>query len=232
MLKISIRIFIVLALVAATVFSSYYFTQKPGKSEPSVKMELPEKIGDFTGEPVEVSESEIALLPDDTEFAKMLYTDSTGNQVSCQIVLAGADQRSIHRPEVCLPGQGWRINSSQVIAIPIEGGRTLRVMELVLTQQVPGPDGKPRTLTSIFNYWFVGNGLTTPSHLVRRLHNYRDLLLHNINHRWAYMIVSGHVTEGFAPNGKSFEETQKMLRDFIAEIAPQIIPADALAAPR
>jgi hypothetical protein len=54
------------------------------------------------------------------------------------------------------------------------------------------------------------------------------MLLHNTNHRWAYVIVSAPILDGFAPKGRNAEQTLELLKEFIATLAPQIIKPRAL----
>jgi hypothetical protein len=188
-----------------------------------VIMDLPERISGFTGEDQPVSEAELRMLPKDTEFAKKAYKDGEGNQVATQIVLAGGEKRSIHRPEICLPAQGWNLKVGEAVPITLNDGRTLDVMRLIISRPVEIRPGVTKELTSIFLYWFVGKNMTTPYHWMRLAHTNWDKVVHNINHRWAYVIVSAPVLEGFAPNGKNQEQTMKMLESFVGEIAPQIM---------
>jgi hypothetical protein len=83
--------------------------------------------------------------------------------------------------------------------------------------------GEHKQLNSIFLYWFVGKDMTTPFHWMRLVHANWDRVVHNINHRWAYIVVSAPVLEGFTPQGKSEAETMKMLESFVAELAPEIM---------
>ena len=213
---------VVLGLLGVTIVAMFTINPETGVSEAAVRMELPDTLGVYRGEDQEVSESERAILPKDTQFAKKLYTGN-GSQILCQIVLAGAEKRSIHRPEICLPGQGWSLKSGQVVPVRLPNGSTLEVMELRLGRPVMTSDGSQRELTSLFYYWFVGKGSTTPHHLTRILKTNLDMLLHNINHRWAYIIVSSPVWAGLRPDGKTEEETRAELTKFISEIAPLIM---------
>ncbi|GAB4168391.1 MAG: hypothetical protein Fur0032_06650 [Terrimicrobiaceae bacterium] len=209
-------------MVGAVVAFSLYGTPEAGVSESAVNMDLPDQIAGYVGTDQKVSESELAILPKDTEFAKKLYSDGS-SEIHCQIVLAGAEKRSIHRPEVCLPGQGWTVKSGQVVPVKLADGRTLDVMQLTIGRPVTLPDGSKKELTSLFYYWFVGKGTTTPHHLVRILKTNMDMLLHNVNHRWAYVIVSSPVWEGFRPGGKNEAETRQQLTEFIGQLAPRIL---------
>jgi EpsI family protein len=217
------RTAVVLALVGLAAAACFWGSPTVGLSESGVNMHLPEKVGGYTGKELPVSESEIAILPSDTEFAKKLYSDGRGEEIQCQIVLAGAEKRSLHRPEVCLTGQGWTLKSGEVVTIPLANGKSLDVMKLFIGRPIRLPNGEQKEITSIYLYWFVGKNSTTPYHFVRILKTNLDMLLHNVNHRWAYIIVSTPVLEGFSPNGRTAGETDKALREFIAQLAPTIM---------
>ncbi len=191
-------------------------------SEGGVVMKLPDHVGSFAGTPQEVSEAERHILPKDTEFAKMLYRNFGGDQVNCQIVLSGGEKRSIHRPEICLPAQGWVKKSGQAIPVKLDNGETLQVMKLVISRPVEVQPGVRKELTSLFSYWFIGKDITTPHHWYRILHTDWDRVVHGVSHRWAYVIVSAPVLDGFTSFGKNEEQTLAMLKSFIAEVAPQI----------
>lgn len=224
-----IRSIVVLALVGAT---GALCVTTPNINVPSaagLKMDLPKDIESFVGEDMEVSPSELKLLPKDTEFAKKLYKDPNGDQINCQIVLSGGEKRSIHRPEICLPAQGWNKKSGEVMKIPLDNGQTLSVMKLVISKPIEVQPGVRKELTSLFLYWFVGKDITTPYHWYRILHTDWDRVVNNVNHRWAYVIVSAPVLDGFAMNGKNQEQTLEMLKKFVGEIAPRILNKDVKA---
>jgi len=214
---------IFLGLGAAVFFLTRQNPDARTVMESGVRMELPTHVGGFSGSPTEVSESERVILPADTEFAKMLYTSVGGSQVNCQVVLSGGEKRSIHRPETCLPAQGWTKKSSQAIPVKLDDGRTLEVMKLVISRPVEIQPGVKKELTSFFLYWFIGKDITTPYHWYRILHTDWDRVVHGVSHRWAYVIVSAPVLEGFVPGGKNQEQTLDMLKEFIGEVAPEIL---------
>ena len=218
---------VVLALAAVTVAACLWSSPASSRSEAGIDMNLPASLNGFWGADQKISESELAILPRDTEFAKKLYSNERGDKINCQIVLAGGEKRSIHRPEVCLPAQGWSVKTGEVIQIMMANGGRLDVMQLEIVKKVSLADGESRDLTSLYLYWFVGRDATTPHHLVRVLRTNLDMLLHNTNHRWAYVIVSAPVLEGITQQGKNAKETLAMLKEFIAHLAPEIMKSDS-----
>jgi hypothetical protein len=215
---------VIVLLAAGTVAACLWGSPPATKSEPGVVMKLPGSLIGLWGSDQPVSESEKVILPADTEFAKKIYSDGLGNDIHCQIVLAGAEKRSIHRPEVCLPAQGWTIKSGEVVPVKLADGKTLEVMKLTVVRPVTLNNGAQRELTSVFCYWFIGKHATTPHHFVRVLKTNLDMLLHNTNHRWAYVIVNAPVLEGFVSGGKNLAQTNERVEAAIAELAPQIMP--------
>jgi len=192
-------------------------------------MDLPGTVGKLWGTEQPVSESEKVMLPPDTQFAKKLYSDGLGSDIHCQVVLAGAEKRSIHRPEICLPAQGWTVKSGEVVPVKLSNGKTLDVMRLEVVRPVTLSNGETREMTTLFCYWFVGKNATTPHHLVRVLKTNFDILLHNTNHRWAYVVVSSPVLRGLVPGGMDQAETFARMESFIGELAPRITKESAFA---
>jgi len=75
-----------------------------------MKIDLPERVPDFTSTNVPESEVELGYFPKDTSYARRFYQAPDGFGVSTTVILMGADRTSIHRPEYCLLGQGWSID--------------------------------------------------------------------------------------------------------------------------
>ena len=196
-----------------------------GSPHAGVVMDLPERVGQFTGKWIGASPAEVALLPSDTQIVRREYVDLTGDRIMASIVLSGGEKRSIHQPEICLPGQGWIIRGGQVEKIVMNDSRPLEVMDLSLVRDVEVGPGDRRKLPAHYFYWFVGDQVTTPYHWKRIFLNSYDRITKNRNHRWAYVIVMAVVTEGFLPMGKNETQTIEMLKQFTAEAAPSFMRA-------
>lgn len=217
------RIAVVVALAIITIVAFHYSGSVDSTSESGVIMTLPERVGAFQGKDQEPSEGERNVLPKDTEIVKKAYSDSSGDLINAQIVLAGAEKRSIHRPEVCLPAQGWSINRRETFPVTLADGRTITVMADYISRPVEVSPGVIRTLESIYCYWFVGNHVSTPSHAMRLLLTSWDRIVHRRNHRWAYVAVSAPVLQGFRQGGLDGEGTRKVIEAFISEAAPKLM---------
>ena len=180
-------------------------------------MKLPNSIGDYLGFDTDITESEHVILPRDTEFAKKRYSGFDLPEITTEIVLSGAQRQSIHRPQVCLAGQGWAIQKEETIPITLADGRVQKVRKLTLLRTQDGI-----RVVGYFIYWFVGKDKTTDDHFERIFLTSWDRIVHRVNHRWAYVIVNAilppepTVTAG---------ERQKVLSDllsFTGELIPQI----------
>src|SRR5712671_5802088 len=122
----------VLLLFLGAGFSAIFLLPKTTVTQPvGIKLELPQFVGKWYGVDQKISERELQMLAGDTEFARKVYTDAAGNVIFVSIVLSGADlDNSIHRPERCLPAQGWTIADTRSLEVPLDGGKKLQVTRL------------------------------------------------------------------------------------------------------
>jgi len=186
-----------------------------------VKMVLPNQVeAGFHGFNRAISEAELADLPKDTGFSRKEYDDFAGDDIFCTIVLSGAEQRSIHRPEACLPGQGWSILGQDNLSIRLNSGRDLVIRNLTIQRDHVTANNEHHVVRGYYMYWFVGENVTTPSHFTRFLLSGWDRVAHNRAHRWAYVSVLSPVTDSLRANGLNAEQTQTMMTDFIRKIVP------------
>jgi len=216
------RSLVFLILAASAVLACKLSPKTVAGAEPGIKLELPLVVKGMHGFEVEVGEAELEILPEDTGFLRKVYRSSNGaDQVTCSIVLSGTDRRSIHRPEVCLPAQGWAIKQTEIIPIDLGDGRLLEARVLFLVREVETKTGERLELEAYSLYWFVGHDVTTASNMKRILLTSVDNILRNVNHRWAYVTVMSIVTKSYNPNGKGREETLQEIKDFIRESVPE-----------
>lgn len=132
-----------------------------------------------------ISIGERTLLPADTLLRRQWYTSLRGDTLTATVVLTGGEQRSIHRPEQCLPAQGFVIESARVVAVDLPGRLPFQVMLLRARYggQLTGRE-PPRVL---YAYWFAGGGHETPNHIRRLMWMAWDNLVHGVRPRWAYV---------------------------------------------
>lgn len=190
-----------------------------------IKLFLPTYVGDWFGEDQKISQVELQTLAKDTEFARKLYTDGRGDQIFASIVLSGQDlDNSIHRPERCLPAQGWSVADSRVVQIPLAGSssRSLPATRLHNVRKVVTSDGTALSIYSLDYYWFIGAKDITASHMRRTYYDIRDRLLYGYNQRWAYITVASTITSGVEKFGKTEQETDALIGSFIQQLFPLV----------
>jgi exosortase len=214
--------FAVVALVVYAVSPPVYLP-----SEAGVLMTLPEQVtvsdlsgGHFYGDPAPVSEVEHRMLPKDTEFSRKNYDDFHDHQIFFSIVLSGVQQYTIHPPEICLVAQGWSIVGHEDIPIQLSSGHQLVVRNLSLQREIVNAKQEHISLKAYYMYWYVADGLTTPSHTARNWISSWDRVVHNRDHRWAYVIAMSPITQTFRPDGLDAGQTRDMLKNFIRQIVP------------
>lgn len=153
-----------------------------GRSGDPVLCEAPSarlgEIAGFTSEPLEPSESERTILPADTQFDKRLYTAPDGTWYQVSLVIGGKSKSSIHRPELCLPSQGFQMMNPRSLDA---GGVAWHAV--TLARGTLPPLG--------FAYTFFNqDGFRTSSHVRRILRDVFDRSFRARIDRWAMVTVN------------------------------------------
>ena len=175
----------------------------------------------FYGTSASITEGELGILPPDTELVRKKYDDIRDHEsVLFTVLLSGAEQRSIHRPEVCLPGQGWTIEGQDNLPITLLSGRTLVVRKLSIDRDTLLPNNSRGALHAFFMYWFVGDNITTPSQFMRVFLNTWDRLLYNRAYRWAYIMTMSPISSSYRADGLNAAQTQEMMSGFVRQTVP------------
>jgi len=135
---------------------------------------------------------ERSVLPQDTRADKRQFNeDASFAALQVAIVFSGRDRSSIHRPEVCLVGEGSEIVGSRRRSIEMPGRAPLEVQVVDVQITRRQPDGSVVSGRTFFAYWFTGRGHETPSHLVRMFWMAWDRVVHNRVYPWAYISIGG-----------------------------------------
>jgi EpsI family protein len=161
-------------------------------------VELPAFVGtEWIGRRVDISPVELEILPPDTGFSRRIYValPDPRRQVLLSIVLSGRDRSSIHRPELCVEGQGWTIKGSFPHGFEgvQTGGRVLPAT--VLRLERPGANGAKPT-PALLAYWFVSSETVVATHAERMWHGAWDRLRHGRADRWAYVLAQTVADDG------------------------------------
>ncbi len=188
-----------------------------------MKIELPERVLDFTSTNMPEPEVVVGYLPKDTSYAGRLYTAPDGLQINSTIILMGADRTSIHKPDYCLPGQGWSINEKTVVNIPVAGPQNyqLPVAKWIIGNVYQTPDGQKHEVSGLYVFWFVADGEQTADNYQRMWWLGRDLLRTGVLQRWAYVSFFSVCAPG--QEDATFERMKKLIAVTVPEF--QFVPA-------
>ena len=157
------------------------------------------------GEVRRVSRAELDILPGDTQSRKVTYTLANGDVFTVALVVAGRSRLSIHRPELCLPAQGFVMSEREVRQIL--PGLPMACFSL---------NRKGQTRTSGFAYVFLNSRGATCSNLRRVVGDSLERSLRNRIQRWAMVTVSSPQHDFQTPEG------EEALRRFMAEWWPTL----------
>lgn len=164
----------------------------------AMKINLPERVLDFTSTNVPEPEIAIGYFPKDTSYAERMYFGPNNCRIQNTAILMGSDRTSIHRPEYCMPGQGWSIDDKQVLDIPIrdQPPYKLQVAAWKVSQVVQQSDGKSVKVGGVYLYWYVANNEETMNHDKMLEWLTLDLFRTGELQRWAYV---SYFSGGFSP---------------------------------
>ncbi|MBL9209123.1 MAG: exosortase [Opitutaceae bacterium] len=164
-------------------------------------VELPAFIGtDWIGQRVEVTAVEREILPPDTGYSRRLYVNlaDRSRDVFLSIVLSGRDRTSIHRPELCLVGQGWSIEGATRHAFRHPNGGAAGGFDATLLRvrrERPSAQGRV-VVPQLVAYWFVSGDTVTASHWGRfGLDAWNRVARARVD-RWAYVLMQTDVVDG------------------------------------
>ena len=209
-------------------FGSIFLLPPTSKTSPAgIAMTLPSVVGTWFGDDAAVTEKERAILAKDTQFVRKVYKSPDGDQIFVSIVLSGDDMTtSIHRPERCLPAQGWQVRASSKRIIQLPDGKSFDVTRLQNAQTLETTDKRRVEVTNLNYYWFIGYENMTASHLTRTSIDIRDRILHGQTQRWAYVTVAANVTQGIWRPERNEEQTTEILEKFMQDLAPRLQKPD------
>lgn len=185
-----------------------------------MNLELPAHVLDFTSTNIPESKLELGYFPKDTSYVRRIYRAPDGFAASATVVLMGADRTSIHRPNYCLPGQGWTIRSRKTVKLKITGPEPyeLPVSEWTVSNTFQTPGGEKRAVGGVYVFWFVAKGEETPSHYQFMRLLALDLLRKAVWERWAYVSYFAECEPG--KEGAAFARMEKLIAASVPEFQP------------
>jgi hypothetical protein len=228
--------FISLTLMAAATgvlvqFKSTHKLGEPGvKTRPlpgtgTLEVLLPENVPGYKS--VILPEAQIVLdkLPKDSSFGQRSYTSDDGKfQAQVNVVLMGTDRSSIHKPQICLTGQGWACDNQatrpELVRLEKPFPYDLEVNKYVASKVVE-MDGRPQTVRGLYVYWYVdGTHHTAKQWEWMAWWMPQDLVLHGLLERWAYISIFTVC----APGGEdqAFGQVKKLMAGLVPQF--QVVP--------
>jgi EpsI family protein len=217
------RLFGVELLLVAGLSTVFLLPQAPKTKPAGISLKLPIWVGNWIGDDAAITQRELEVLAKDTQFARKVYTSPDGDTIFVSIILSGDDMTtSIHRPERCLPAQGWSLVNTSQRTITLPNSVPLRTTRLSNVREMTAKDRQRFLLPNLTYYWFVGYNQTTPSHFTRTMLDLRDRIMGGYNQRWAYVTVAATVTQGIARPERTETETGAMIESFIRELVPRL----------
>jgi EpsI family protein len=227
------QLLVVIAILGITVLLTALTSDVNSVLEPGIRLtngqpDLPAVAGAWRGGELQgLTEEERRALPGDTEGARRIYRRTDGYEVACSVVLAGRDVTSIHRPELCLPGQGWQIEYGTTVALRAAAfpGGQLQVMRMDAKRSMGSGGERHQLARAIFAYWFIGKDRVTAHHWERILWTAKDRVLHNRNHRWAYVLIYApvRVDNTGQASAESQEQSMQALTSFVEALYPALM---------
>jgi hypothetical protein len=129
-------------------------------------------------------------LDPNTLLSHRLYTNTTQGRLTISLVVSPSNVNSIHRPQTCLFGQGYRIVKQEEMTVPLRNRPPLKLTLLQLSRQSHDATGRATEITSFVAYRFMDKRRQTPSHTSLTFHLIWDRLAHGRLSRWAYITIS------------------------------------------
>lgn len=193
-----------------------------------LEVQLPLNILDCTSARQPITTIELETLPKDTTFGRRIYQAADGFMALATVVMMGTDRTSIHKPQFCLAGQGWRIDRAEPEMIPIEKPHSyqLPVMKLI-TSKTAKLDGHDTALRGVYIYWFVADNRLTARHWQRMWWMAEGLLRHGILQRWSYVTFFAVCAPG--QEAATFERLSQVIAAAVPEFQLTTGPQAAAA---
>lgn len=167
---------------------------KPGlKAVPipnDIRMDIPLPVNvlNYTSKYIPPDFVTTNTLPKETSLSQRVYTAPDGLQFTINVVMMATDRTSIHKPQFCLVGQGWRIENTEYDSVLIEKPHPYVLPLTVITaSREIELDGQRQLVRGIYVYWFAADNAVTAKHWERMWWMSRELLTTGTLQRWAYV---------------------------------------------
>ncbi|TDU80921.1 exosortase [Prosthecobacter fusiformis] len=193
--------------------------------EPPVSLALPERMGNFDSQDMPMLAKERQVLNEGVQIGRRFYFTKE-RAVLASVVLSGAEKRSLHEPQVCLPGQGWVISGQSFIEIDGGLSRPVQATLLRMHRDVQSATGQVVRTRALNVYWYQGSeGVTAPSYDAHVVTSYKDALIRGRDHRWALLSFFAPMQDTPMAQMDPFAELNVLedMKTFIREFVPPLI---------
>ncbi len=226
-----ILFFAALGLIAGTAGLLTRFKDHPRLGHPGVKavpipgslamkIDLPERVLDFTSTNVPEPEDVVGYLPKDSSYAERIYAAPDSFWVQAAMVLMGADRTSIHNADFCLRGHGLDPDKKQFVNIAIGGAAPyqLPVSRWDVSGVMQQADGRKVQFGGVYVFWFVADRDETPGHFEMMKRLALNLLRTGVMQRWAYVSYLSVCEPG--QEDATFARMEKLIAASVPEFQP------------
>ncbi len=159
----------------------------------------------------EVSLGETILTAGGARMMKRVYRSDDGLVYSVNVVMTGRTHAAIHRPELCLPTQGFSMERAVLMRLAPKGLAPIEVRQITLR--------KDQSQAFSLVYWFSSRRFQTAIHARRVLSNSWDRSVHNRISRWFMVAVQ-------VSSPLETPEAVERFENFLAEWYPQVFLAE------
>ena len=151
---------------------------------------------------------ERTVLPKDTRILKRIYQrPADGVRFLVSVVIGGQSKSSLHRPELCMPAQGYTMSAPRTFEV---AGRPFHAIHLLGA-------GSPQ---SVLAYTFFNQaGVRTASHTRRILVDTWDRTVYNRVDRWVMVTVNASTPYDSLGFDIRHDSDRLMLESFLARLS-------------
>ena len=164
-----------------------------------------------------ISAGELRDLPKDTEILKRTYRSPAGNTYFISVVISGKNRGSIHRPELCLPAQGFVMLKTDTCPLRVPGGKPHQARAILAQSSSVIPP-----VQFSLAYWFISREHECSSHAKRILIDIWDRSIRNRINRWAMVSVN-------ATPPLNTQESMEAFEAFLGDFYPRIFRSESTA---
>ena len=130
--------------------------------------QFPLQIGEWSGTREAMEQMFIETL-DLSDYVIVNYRDRQNHAINFYTAYYESQQKgeSIHSPDTCLPGSGWKFSQAEEVVVTVNNGRSIRVNRVIMEK-----DGQQQ----LAYYWFPMRGRVLTKLYQLKLYNFWDAL--------------------------------------------------------